>query len=108
MATMNDMVKPKHEKGYKWTRPDNYEDIRRISAKTSRILWYCSASCPFLAAMAIIYDFPALMAYNLAMMAGTGALLALRFALISRQMQTGDLAKSRIKDAFKDKWWFPN
>ncbi|WP_145964125.1 hypothetical protein [Chromobacterium phragmitis] len=107
LATIKDAAKPKRAEGEVWARPGNHAEIRKTAARTSRILWYCSFVGPVLAGLAIVYDLPALMAYNLLMMSGTGVLLALRFALIARQMQTGSLERSRIADAYRDNWWFP-
>ncbi|OHX19741.1 hypothetical protein [Chromobacterium sphagni] len=90
-----------------WARPANHEAIRLVAARTSRLIWYCTACCPLLATLALIKGLPYLLAYNLVMAAATGVVLALRYALIARQMETGDLEQSRIRDAFRRGWWFP-
>ncbi|WP_434627489.1 hypothetical protein [Chromobacterium sp. CV08] len=93
--------------GQDWLRPDNHQAIRAVAAKTSRLIWYCTAAGPLLAALALCYGLPYLLAYNLMMASAIGVVLALRYALIARQMETGDLSRSRIRDAFRDQWWFP-
>ncbi|AUH51435.1 hypothetical protein CXB49_11710 [Chromobacterium sp. ATCC 53434] len=93
--------------GQDWLRPDDHQAVRAVAAKTSRLIWYCTAAGPLLAALALIYGLPYLLAYNLVMASAIGVVLALRYALIARQMETGDLERSRIRDAFRDQWWFP-
>ncbi|WP_047250199.1 hypothetical protein [Chromobacterium subtsugae] len=109
LAAMHRSLMPgaRESAGSGWTRPDNHEAVRVTAAKTSRLIWYCTACCPLLAALALLKGLPYLLAYNLMMAAATGVVLALRYALIARQMQTGDLAQSRIGDAFRHGWWFP-
>lgn len=93
---------------FKWNRPDDWEGHAKASAFTSRLLWHIVFATPLWFAYGIYTERSFFFFWNSTWFMAIGVLMAMKHALIARQLRTNDLAQSRIQCAFRDGWWLPN